>query len=211
MTVILATAYDALPGKAAALGEVFVKGTSIAAGLGATVHSLQGYIGAPPTLLTSVLEFDNFTALAEYTTTREEDREWGEFVRMVSAAPVAQFVRSFDAAEVPGLETSEKLKSGAIHTTLLDPIPEKIPTLISQLQDIKEAHEKEGARVHVMRQTTGELNGKLSYVCEFDNVIELGKFADKLERNMPYQDILAKINSDQACAVLQSAAYKSIK
>jgi hypothetical protein len=211
MTVILGTAYEALPGKAAALGEVFVKGTSIAARLGANVHALQGYIGAPATLLTSVLEFDNYTALAEYTTTREEDREWGEFISLAMAAPVGQFVRSFDATEVPGLETSEKLKSGAIHTTLLDPIPDKLPTLISQLQDIKEAHEKEGARVHVMRQTTGELNGKLSYICEFDNVIELGKFADKLERNMPYQDVLAKISAEPACAILRSASYKSIK
>lgn len=211
MTVILGTAFEALPGKAAALVEVFAKGTSIAERLGANVHALQGYIGAPATLLTSVLEFDNFTALAEYTTTREEDREWGEFVSLAMAAPVGQFVRSFDATEVPGLETTEKLKSGAIHTTLLDPIPAKLPTLISQLQDIKEAHEKEGARVHVMRQTTGELNGKLSYVCEFDNVIELGKFADKLERNMPYQDILAKINAEPACAILRSASYKSIK
>lgn len=210
MTVILATAFEALPGKAAAFAEVFAKGTSIAERLGTRVHRLQGYIGAPPTLLTSVLEFDNYTALAEYSITREEDREWQEFVRLASATPVAQFVRSFDATEVPGLENSEKLKSGAIHTTLLDPIAEKLPELITQLQDIKDVHEKEGAQVHVMRQTTGELNGKISYVVEFDNVIELGKFADKLERNMTYQDVIAKISAEPACAVLRSASYKSI-
>lgn len=210
MTVILANSFEALPGKAAAFSEIFAKGTGIAERLGTKVHRLQGYIGVPPTLLTSVLEFDNYTALAEYTITREEDPEWQEFVRLVGASPVAQFVRSFDAVEVAGLENSEKLKSGAIHTTLLDPIPQKLPDLISQLQDLKEVHEKEGARVHILRQTTGELNGKLSYVCEFDNVIELGKFADKLERNMPYQDVVAKISAEPACAVLRSASYKSI-
>lgn len=210
MTVILGAAYEALPGQAAAFGELFAKGTSIAERLGTKVHKLQGYIGAPPTLLTSVAEFDNYTALAEYTTTREEDREWQEFVRLATAAPVAQFVRSFDAVEVAGLENPEKLKSGAIHTTMLDPISEKLPTLITQLQDLKEAHEKEGARVHVFRQTTGELNGKISYVVELDNVIELGKLADKLERNMPYQEVIAKIQADPACAVQRSIAYKAI-
>lgn len=210
MTVILGTAFEALPGHAAAFSELFTKGTGIAERLGAKVHRLQGYIGAPPTLFTAVLEFDNYTALAEYTTAREEDREWQEFTRIAMAAAVAKQVASFDAVEVAGLENSEKLKSGAIHVTLLDPVPAKLPILISQLQDIKEAQEKEGARIHVRRQTTGEQNGKISYACEFDSVIELGKFADKLERNMPYQDLMAKISADQACTVLRSAAYKSI-
>ena len=210
MTVILGTAFEALPGHAAAFAELFTKGTGIAERLGTKVHRLQGYIGAPPTLLSAVLEFDNYTALAEYTTTRDEDPEWQEFTRLAMATAAARQVASFDAVEVAGLENSEKLKSGAIHVTTLDPIPVKLPTLISQLHDIKELQEKEGARIHVRRQTTGELNGKISYACEFDNVVELGKFADKLERNMPYQDLMAKISADQASVVLRSAAYKSI-
>lgn len=210
MTVILCNAFEALPGKAAPFAQTFGRGTAIAEKIGARVHRLQGYIGAPPTVLAAVLEFENFTALSEYTITRDEDQEWREFTQYVAAAPVAQLVNSFDAVEVHGLETNEKIKSGAIHATMLQPIPEKLPTLIQQLSEIKEAHEKEGAQVHVFRHTTGETNGQIDYSVKFDNVIELGKFADKLERNSQYHDLLAKVNADAACAVLASASYKAL-
>lgn len=210
MTVILGTAFEASPGHITAFTELFTKGTEIAERFGTKVHRLQGYIGAPPTQLTAVLEFDNYAALAEFTTTRDEDRDWQEFSRLAMATPVARQIASFDAVEVAGLENSEKLKTGAVHVTVLDPVQAKMPILITQLHDIKEIQEKEGAQIHVRRHTTGELNGKISYACEFDNVIELGKFADKLERNMPYQDLMAKIAADQACTVLRSASYKSL-
>jgi hypothetical protein len=210
MTVILGSVYEAFPGKAAALSDVFAKGTGIAERLGAKVHRLQGYIGVPPTVLASVLEFDNHTALAEFSLSREEDPDWSNFIQIAGAAPVAQLNRSFDAIEVAGLESSKGLKNGAVHTTLLDPTPEKMTTLLTQLGELKKAHEKEGASVHIFRQTTGEDTGKLSYVVEFDNIIELGKFADKLERNMTYQDLMTKIYADPACKVDGSRSYRGI-
>lgn len=42
MTVILGTAFEALPGHAAAFAELFTKGTGIAERLGTKVHRLQG-------------------------------------------------------------------------------------------------------------------------------------------------------------------------
>lgn len=211
MTVILGTAYEALPGKAAAFAATFTKGTALIERLGAKVHRLQGYIGASPTVLVSVLEVENFLSLSEFAMTRDEDRDWQEFVQFVTGAPTAQLVRSFEAAEIHELDTSAKIKSGAVHTTMLAPIPEKFPTLIQQLSELKEAHEKEGARVHAYRYTTGEDTSKLGYTVEFDDVIELGRFADKLERNMQYRDLMAKIYADASCSIVRAQSYKAFK
>ncbi len=76
------------------------------------------------------------------------------------------------------------------------PLLGRLPEFLGLCSEAKKIHERLGARIRTLQAGAGPRPGTITYILEFDDMIKLGEFVEKLNVDQEWQAFGAKLGSD---------------